>query len=317
MRRTITLRKLVATKVENSFHKRPLPKELIALSSPEGKKLFKEALNHNGMESFFPLSEQFITQSEPSYCSLSSLAMVMNALNYDPKRIWKGVWRWVSEEMLRCEAPLVCGHSLDAIKRDGMNFNEFSTLAECHGIKIESYRAGVEGSSLSEFRDIVRRISMSPSAKSFIVVNFSRKFIGQTGDGHFSPIGGIHLDKDLVLILDTARFKYPPFWVPLTAIWDAMSVSDNFTGLPRGYFVLSASPEGVQHKCDVTAAATVVTADHHGCSAASCGSGSSSSRHPHVGTHSCSHHHSHDGGSSSPCSSSCVHHSHEHSQHAE
>jgi hypothetical protein len=30
------------------------------------------------------------------------------------------------------------------------------------------------------------------------------------GDGHFSPVGGYHAGKDLVLILDTARFKYPP-----------------------------------------------------------------------------------------------------------
>ena len=74
----------------NSFHKRVLPSNLIALSSKEGKALFTEALHLGGMESFFPLSEQFITQSEPSYCAISSLAMVLNALNYDPKKIWKG-----------------------------------------------------------------------------------------------------------------------------------------------------------------------------------------------------------------------------------
>jgi len=27
------------------------------------------------------------------------------------------------------------------------------------------------------------------------------------GDGHFSPIGAYHKEKDLVLILDVARFK--------------------------------------------------------------------------------------------------------------
>ena len=31
----------------------------------------------------------------------------------------------------------------------------------------------------------------------------------RAGDGHFSPLGGYHEDKDMVLILDTARFKYP------------------------------------------------------------------------------------------------------------
>lgn len=36
------------------------------------------------------------------------------------------------------------------------------------------------------------------------------KMYVMTGDGHFSPVGGYHEGKDLVLILDTARFKYPP-----------------------------------------------------------------------------------------------------------
>ena len=39
------------------------------------------------------------------------------------------------------------------------------------------------------------------------------------GDGHFSPIGGYSAKEDLVLILDTARFKYPPHWVPLEMLY--------------------------------------------------------------------------------------------------
>jgi glutathione gamma-glutamylcysteinyltransferase len=46
-------------------------------------------------------------------------------------------------------------------------------------------------------------------------LSYSRKVLGQTGDGHFSPVGGYHPGKDLALIMDTARFKYPPHWVPL------------------------------------------------------------------------------------------------------
>jgi hypothetical protein len=73
--------------IQNTFHKRPLPASLIALSSAQGKLIFKQALNLGGLEGYFPLSEQFITQSEPSFCSISSLAMVLNALNHDPKKV--------------------------------------------------------------------------------------------------------------------------------------------------------------------------------------------------------------------------------------
>lgn len=56
----------------------------------------------------------------------------------------------------------------------------------------------------------------------------------QTGTGHFSPIGGYHAGRDMVLILDVARFKYPPHWVPLTLLWDAMNTIDESTGHRRG-----------------------------------------------------------------------------------
>jgi glutathione gamma-glutamylcysteinyltransferase len=234
----------VRSKVKPTFHKRPLPESLVSLSSKNGKDLFREALAGGGMESFFSLAEQFVTQSEPSYCALSSLAMVLNALNFDPKKVWKGAWRWVSEETLQCETQ-ICGHSLEKVKRDGMNFDEFESLARCHGIRIRAYKHDEKSHQedcdrdLTQFRSCVERVCSSDRSESFIVANFSRKVLGQTGIGHFSPIGGYHKEKDLVLIMDVARFKYPPFWVPLEVLWASMAVDDEKTQTPRGYFILS------------------------------------------------------------------------------
>ena len=239
-----TISTSLATNTSSTFHKRPLPESLISLSSKNGKEIFREALASGGMESYFALAEQFVTQSEPAYCSLSSLAMVLNALNFDPKKVWKGVWRWVSEETLQCETQ-VCGHTLEKVRRNGMDFNEFESLARCHGIRIRAQRNDAKNHSeacnhnLSQFRSYVAAISSSDKSESFIVANFSRKVLGQTGDGHFSPIGGYHKDRDLVLIMDVARFKYPPFWVPLEMLWASMAVDDETTKSPRGYFILS------------------------------------------------------------------------------
>jgi glutathione gamma-glutamylcysteinyltransferase len=171
--------------------------------------------------------------------------MVLNALNHDPKKTWKGVWRWISEETLQCELPAKCGHTLDKVKAAGMNFGEFEALAKCHEVSISSYRASrlddIDGQQrgLEKFRDIVASTSHSSSAKAFVVCNFSRPHLGQTGDGHFSPIGAFHKERDLVLVMDVARFKYPPFWVGLKPLWEAMSELDAETGLPRGFFVIS------------------------------------------------------------------------------
>ena len=81
----------INSKPSKSFHKRPLPSSLVSMSSKQGKLIFQEALIAGTLHSYFPLAEQFVTQSEPSFCSLSSLSMVLNALNFDPKKIWKGV----------------------------------------------------------------------------------------------------------------------------------------------------------------------------------------------------------------------------------
>ncbi|KAJ9176468.1 hypothetical protein P3X46_011777 [Hevea brasiliensis] len=62
--------------------------------------------------------------------------------------------------------------------------------------------------------------------------------------GHFSPIGGYHAGRDMALILDVARFKYPPHWVPLTLLWEAMNNIDETTGKNKGFiFKLRSHPE--------------------------------------------------------------------------
>lgn len=86
----------MATK-QSTFYRRPLPATQISFSSPEGKKLFAEALAAHHMECYFALSEQFHTQTEPAYCGLGTLTMVLNALEIDPGRIWKGPWRYVAQ----------------------------------------------------------------------------------------------------------------------------------------------------------------------------------------------------------------------------
>jgi len=54
------------------------------------QQLFAEALANGNMEGFFKLISYYQTQSEPAFCGLATLAMVLNALGIDPGRKWKG-----------------------------------------------------------------------------------------------------------------------------------------------------------------------------------------------------------------------------------
>ncbi|POM64236.1 Glutathione gamma-glutamylcysteinyltransferase [Phytophthora palmivora] len=225
---------VTSSAVQSSFHRRHLPLDCIAFSSPEGRKLFTEAINssNNYMQIYFPLAEQFITQAEPAFCGLATLAMCLNALQIDPGRLWKGPWRWFSEELFDC-----CT-SLSVAKEKGISMSEFICLARCNGVLTEDYRA-TNDFTLEQFRDIVKRSCATNS--EIVVLNYSRQVLGQTGDGHFSPIGGYHAERDMVLLMDVARFKYPPHWVKLSRVFESMQRVDQSMNLPRGLVVLKES----------------------------------------------------------------------------
>jgi len=79
-------------KPKQYFQGRELPSFLISLTSKEGKELIKESLNQGYAEGFFDLSSCFSHQMEPAYCALSSLAIVLNALQVQGAPVWKGPW---------------------------------------------------------------------------------------------------------------------------------------------------------------------------------------------------------------------------------
>ncbi|XVE72897.1 hypothetical protein DITRI_Ditri11bG0075000 [Diplodiscus trichospermus] len=73
------------------LYRRILPSPpAIEFACPQGKQLFTEALAGGTEEGFFELISYYQTQSEPAYCGLATLAMVLNALAIDPGRTWKG-----------------------------------------------------------------------------------------------------------------------------------------------------------------------------------------------------------------------------------
>ena len=90
---------------------------------------------------------------------------------------------------------------------------------------------------------------MNASVRNVMIASYSRRDLEQSGSGHFSPIGGYCAERDMVLIMDVARFKYPPHWVPLGSLYQAMQRVDPETGKCRGYMLLSALPE-MSHKCE-------------------------------------------------------------------
>uniref|UniRef100_A0A0G4FHW5 glutathione gamma-glutamylcysteinyltransferase n=1 Tax=Chromera velia CCMP2878 TaxID=1169474 RepID=A0A0G4FHW5_9ALVE len=223
----------------HSFYKRILPRSCVPFASKDGKTFFKEALEDGCMESYFGLAEQFRTQDEPAFCGLTTLVMILNALQVDPFRTWKGPWRFYHEEMLDCCV------KLEEIKNVGITFEEFACLARCNGVNLREWRVQPEASeeakmqALNAFRQTLEYSCRNPAETGFLVASYSRKGLGQTGDGHFSPIGGYHRQSDKALVMDVARFKYPPHWVDVPVLFEAMALTDVVTKRSRGYMLIS------------------------------------------------------------------------------
>lgn len=221
--------------LDEGFYRRPLPGHLIPFASEEGRRLFREALADGFMEGWFALAEQFHTQADPAFCALGTLVVALNALGIDPGRFWKGPWRWYSEELLDCCLPL------DLVRQRGVTLEQFACLARCNGARADLRRP--DTAPLDAFRADLRAAVTSPDGPVFAVA-YSRRALGQTGDGHFSPVAGLHPGRDLALVLDVARFKYPPHWVPVPALWEATRPHDPITGRSRGWVLLRRRAAG-------------------------------------------------------------------------
>eukprot|EP01062_Namystynia_karyoxenos_P030515 TRINITY_DN22790_c0_g1_i2.p1 TRINITY_DN22790_c0_g1~~TRINITY_DN22790_c0_g1_i2.p1 ORF type:complete len:291 (+),score=65.11 TRINITY_DN22790_c0_g1_i2:86-874(+) len=213
-----------------TFHKRPLPDSLVAFSSPEGRQLFRDALDAGGLDGcYFRLNEEFHTQREPAFCGLGSLVMVLNA------------WRTPTQAPVT-ESSLQCSVPLDEVKVRGLTFDELCRTARANGAVVEAFRA-----EPPQTADMLREHIAGASeqaAPPLLILSWKRAALEQTGEGHFSPVAGYHADRDLALVLDTARFKYSPYWVPVPRLFEAMKPPDPDTGRPRGWMRLTrAAPQ--------------------------------------------------------------------------
>lgn len=207
---------------------------LVPFRSVEGKRMLMETMNSTGSDVFLSLSEQFLTQSSPPSCGVATLAMVMNSLRIDPGRVWRKPWRWFTEEMLVSCFPLEKSE-----ETMGLTMEHFGLIAECNGAVAQTFYGS--NVSLAEFREAIRSV-FSVNQHKRLVVAFDRAVLGQTGTGHYSPVGAYHEGTDMILILDVARFKYPPYWVPVTTMWEAMRTVDPESQRSRGFFLMSAAP---------------------------------------------------------------------------
>ena len=212
----------------------PLPPSLIALDSDEGRKLLVES---NANRDFFALSSQFLTQRSTAYCGVASGVMVLNALPLAAPEApeWAPFRAFTQDNVFNAETSKTV--TAEGVSRGGLTLAQLARLLRANHADVEEDYAS--DSSLEAFR--TQAAKGAATADDFVLVDFLRGELGQDTGAHWSPLAAYHAGSDRFLVLDVARFRYPPYWAKAEDLFRAMNTRDLDSGKSRGWLVVTPS----------------------------------------------------------------------------
>ncbi len=193
---------------------------------------------------FWQLIPQLTTQKTQTYCGIASAVTVLNAMavgeSGDPvyfPYIHITQDSFFTPGVLRYVTPL-------SVSMRGISMQELGSAMENHGVLVQSIRGDSIG--VDQLRE---RLSHDlTDNEHYILINYHRPSLNQKGGGHWSVLGAYDAETDRALILDVARYSYPPVWVRLPALHASMNTIDPGNEEYRGLLMLSAPSRNLTDK---------------------------------------------------------------------
>jgi hypothetical protein len=209
----------------------PLPNNIIPAASTAGIALFNRS---HATDYFWRLENQFVTQKNQTYCSIASSVMVLNALNIPaPQDLTYAPHAYFTQDNFFTPAvEKVLPSAL--VKKQGSSLAQLSQALATFAVTVKTFHSNE--TSLTEFRQLAKKVIQEKSG--YIIVNFSRTSLGETGGGHLSPLAAYDENTDRFLMLDVARYRYPPAWIKTQDLWNAMNTMDKPAAAFRGFVVV-------------------------------------------------------------------------------
>ncbi len=210
----------------------PLPPAMIALESPAGQNLFFDA---GAKAAYWPLSAHYETQENQAFCGIASLVMVLNSLDISaPQPTGFAPYRFFTQDDL-FSANGSTIFQAEWIEHHGLTLDQVGQIATHFGLAVQVVHATPDG--LPAFRTAAARALGTPG--EYVIVNFKRSVMHEAGYGHISPLAAYDAKSDRFLILDVARYKYPPSWVSASDLYAALDTTDPGNGnATRGYLIV-------------------------------------------------------------------------------
>ena len=211
-----------------------LPDNLTGFDTETGEELLVQS---DAREAYFPLASNFLTQKTQSYCGVASIVMVLNSLGVAAPAVpeFEPYRTFTQDNVLDEATDTVLPRA--TLAEIGMTLDQIGGILNQKGVKAIVHHAA--DSSIDDFRTSAREALGKKG--SFVIVNYLRKAMGQEKGGHISPLAAYDVESDRFLILDVARYKYPPVWVTTADLFAAMKTTDSDNeNKTRGFVLVTA-----------------------------------------------------------------------------
>lgn len=163
---------------------------------------------------FTPLADAFRPQRYRSFCGPATIETVLRAygdVGSDQTRIFPSL-----------------SSKLDTFY-SGMSLAQLADLAQTVGLQAEI--AYADALNLDSFR--ARLQANLARTGDFVIVNYDRRVLKQSGAGHISAVAAYDQSRDAFLVLDEAAYRYPFTWVPSPLLYQAVHTraGEHFRGV--------------------------------------------------------------------------------------
>jgi glutathione-S-conjugate glycine hydrolase len=184
---------------------------------------------------YWQLIPTFAVQNTQSYCSVASAITVLNAMpikkpvdpTYAPYAFFTQS-NYFTPDVIKIISP-------QTVLRMGMTREQMAETLSAQGVRAKS----IGGDTLDEdgLRSLLQKALLDDG--QFVLANYLRASLGQVGGGHWSALAAYDAQSDRVLILDVAKYKYPPAWVSIGTLRRAIATIDTTSNKTRGLVIVS------------------------------------------------------------------------------
>lgn len=166
-------------------------------------------------------------QITPTYCGIASSVMALNSLSLKPA---KGKIFYQSDLMsIHPEAI-----NIDKVNERGLPLPELYEFLQAFPVKVTVFNA-VEYGDEALLNILIHALRDS---NQVVLALYRREEVMQgDGGGHWSPVAAYDEKSDSFLVMDVARWKYPPVWITSKAFIKSLKTT-NVNGVSRGFLIV-------------------------------------------------------------------------------